>query len=223
MSKVQILIVDDHQMFRTGIKTLLSRKDNFEIVGETNNGSCALSLVQQLNPDVVVLDIHIPKINGIDACQKIVQQYPKTKVLALSAERNETTVVKMVRAGALAYILKDASINELVSALNALSKGNSYFSKEISAILFTKLGSTQSKKTRNATKLKPILTERENEVLKYISNELTNKEIATQLFISPRTVETHRRNLIQKLKVKNTVGLVKHYLGNVKSKEERLV
>ncbi|HFA51342.1 MAG TPA: response regulator transcription factor [Bacteroidetes bacterium] len=220
MNKLRLLIADDHQMFRAGIVNLLKKEKGFSIVGEASNGKEAVELATKLEPDVILMDIHLPLLDGIAATKKIVENLPATKILALTSYEEQEYVVAMIRSGSRGYVLKEAPIDELVLAIKTIAKGSSYFAKEISATIFAlldRLGPTDSLK-QQARQLE--ITGRELQVLKYIAEELTNKEIAVKLFISPRTVETHRRNLIQKLRVKNTVGLVRYYLENLKPQKQ---
>lgn len=215
MTKTRILIADDHRMFRAGIANLLGKEEDFEIIGEASDGEEVVQLAKGREIDVILMDIHLPKLDGIHATKEIVEANPKAKILALTSHEEDDYVINMVKAGALGYILKDAPIEELVIAIKALSKGNSYFAREVSPKLFARLDQSDSKSAAKQTVKSLSVTERELEVLGLISEELTNKEIAGKLYISPRTVETHRRNLIQKLKVKNTAGLVKFYLSTI--------
>ncbi len=219
MNKLYLLIADDHQMFRAGIVNLLKKEDTFEIAGEASDGKEATRLAIELVPDVVLMDIHLPEMDGIEATQKIIEVNPSIKVLALTSYDEEEYVVRMIRSGAKGYILKEAPIDELVLAIKTLAKGSSYFAKEISDTIFSLLGKTEDRNTLKQRAKRMEITGRELEVLQCIAEELTNKEIAIRLFISPRTVETHRRNLIQKLRVKNTAGLVRYYLNNLKQND----
>ena len=212
METVKILIVDDHQLIRLGVKSILKKEAQFELVAEAENGMQALQLVRKYEPEIVLLDIHLPLMQGNEVCRAILKEYPLTKVLVLSVEKDESYINEMVRSGALGYVLKDASITELSNAIKVLIQGNSYFSKEVSAAILSQIGQQRKMETKFNSPKKPRLSKRDLQVLKLISEELTNKEIAIKLFISPRTVDTHRRNLLQKLEVKNTAGLVKYYL-----------
>ncbi len=223
MNKTRILIADDHQMFRSGIASLLKKELSFEIIGEASDGAEAIRMANEKQPDVILMDIHLPAVNGIAATRAIMSENEGIKILALTSFEEDEYVVNMVKAGALGYILKEAPIEELLIAIKALSKGNSYFAKEVSPKLFARLGQNDYRTRTKESARKMSITEREFEVLKFIADELTNKEIAGQLYISPRTVETHRRNLIQKLKVKNTAGLVKYYLNVVEKQKAGLV
>ncbi len=212
MNQTRILIADDHRMFRSGIANLLRKEDSFNVIGEASDGLEAVLMARDRQPDVILMDIRLPKIDGIKATEKIITNNPEVRILALTSYEEDDYVVSMIKSGALGYILKDAPYDELVIAIKALSSGNSYFAKEVTKKLFSRIenGSSRLEARQKAKDLS--VTEREFEVLKFIAEELTNKEIASKLYISPRTVETHRRNLIQKLKVKNTAGLVKYYL-----------
>lgn len=216
MNSLRLLVADDHQMFRAGISNLLRAEEGFEIVGGASNGEEAVQMASDLQPDVILMDIHLPKLDGISATQKISSAYPNIKILALTSSEEENYVVGMIRSGAKGYILKDAPIDELVLAIKTLAKGSSYFAKEISDTIFSLLDRAEVVPTFKQRAKRLEITGRELEVLQCIAEELSNKEIAAKLFISPRTVETHRRNLIQKLRVKNTAGLVRFYINNIK-------
>jgi DNA-binding NarL/FixJ family response regulator len=213
MSKIRIVLADDHHMFRTAITNLLRKELDFEIIGEASTGSEAIRLTQQWKPDVVIMDIRLPDIDGIEATKSIIATLPEARILALTSLEDDEFVVNMVLSGAKGYILKDAPIEELVLAIRTLANGSSYFAGEISDKLVARLKQSPAYEPPEKALAKRLsITERELEILKHIASELTNKEIASILYISPRTVETHRRNLITKLKVKNTTGLVKFYL-----------
>ena len=223
MDKLRLLIADDHRMFRAGIVNLLKKEEGFEIAGEASDGKEAVLTAFEVVPDVVLMDIHLPKMDGIEATSKIIEANPKIKVLALTSYNEEEYVVRMIRSGAKGYILKEAPIDELVLAIKTLAKGSSYFAKEISDTIFSLLGKSEDRSTLKQKAKRMEITGRELEVLQCIAEELTNKEIAMRLYISPRTVETHRRNLIQKLRVKNTAGLVRYYINNLKQNDEQTI
>lgn len=219
-SLTRILLAEDHQMFRTAISSLLQKEEGFEIVGEAKNGEEAVQLAMTLQPDVLVMDIQLPGTDGIAATRAILAASPSAKILALTSFDTEDYVVNMLRAGAKGYVLKEAPVEELVLAIKTIANGSSYFAKEISAKILALLENIGRPSASKEPTDKFTLTEREMEILGHIASELTNKEIASMLYISPRTVETHRRNLIHKLKVKNTAGLVKFYLTNFKNSRE---
>lgn len=199
-------------MFRTGVANLLALEPEFELAGEANDGEEAVLQAGICRPDVIVMDIHLPKLDGMEATKEILGQYPDMKILALTSYDDGANLESMLKAGARGYVLKEGPIEELVLAIKLLASGSSYFAKEIA----TKLSSLFSKPLVDENGPQALITQlttREIEVLKCIVAEMTNKEIAQQLFISQRTVESHRSSLLQKLKVKNTAGLIKAYLA----------
>lgn len=219
MNNIRIVVADDHHLFRFGIKAFLSKYDEFEVVAETTSGTEVPQIVATHEPDVLILDIDLHGMNGVEVTEQLQQLSKPPRILALTCHRDEETVIKMVQAGALGYILKDGPLEEIILAIKSLSGGNSYFSREISATLISKLGSNNPRRRKSrSTSGQNCLTRRELEILEYISKEFTNKEIAGKLYISPRTVETHRRNLMQKLKVKNSVGLVIYYFNTIQKR-----
>lgn len=218
MNNTRIILADDHQLFRAGVANLLQKEEGFEVVATAKDGNEAIRIACQLKPDVILMDIHLPETDGIAATRKILAEFPAAKILALTSFETEDYVVNMLRAGAKGYVLKEAPIEELVLAIKTIANGSSYFAKEISVKILALLENIGRPSASKEPSEKSSLTERELEILELVASEMTNKEIAALLFISPRTVETHRRNLIHKLKVKNTAGLMKFYLNNFKSK-----
>lgn len=219
MSQTRIVLADDHQLFRAGVANLLQKEEGFEVVGTAKDGEEAIRIARQLQPDVIVMDIHLPGSDGISATRQILSEFPDAKILALSNFETEDYVVNMLRSGAKGYILKEAPMEELVLAIKTIANGSSYFAKEISMKILALLENIGLPSASKEPSEKSSLTEREMEILELVAAEMTNKEIAALLYISPRTVETHRRNLIQKLKVKNTAGLMRFYLNNFQRKE----
>jgi DNA-binding NarL/FixJ family response regulator len=214
MESVKILIVDDHPMIRLGIHSILNNVEHLNVADEANNGREALEKLAKDNFDLVIMDIKMPEMNGIEATEEIIKLHPNTKVLAISMFDEQRYIVKMLQAGALGYVLKNTGKNEMVNAINSIMAGESYFSQEVSNIMMsqfmTRGGLNQTLEPKNDI----TLTKRETEIIRMISEELTNSEIADRLGISSRTVDTHRRNLLQKLDVKNTAGLVKYAMVN---------
>ncbi|MDX2001182.1 MAG: response regulator transcription factor [Chitinophagales bacterium] len=208
MKKIKILIVDDHPMIRHGIKSLLDG-DQYEVSDEASNGEEALQKLARAKFDLVIMDIKMPEMNGIEATEEIVKRYPDVRVLAISMYDEQRYIMKMLQAGAMGYVLKNTGKQELMTAVNTVMQGESYFSQEVSSIMMSQFMTRKPVQTENA-KLDITLTKRETEIIRLIAEELTNSEIADRLGISPRTVDTHRRNLLQKLDVKNTAGLVKY-------------
>lgn len=208
--KVNILIADDHKIVREGIKAMLREEGWITIMGEASDGEEVLEFLERVDVDIVLLDIDMPCMDGI-CCSKHIRQYwPKTKVLIISMHQSEKFVVEAFRAGAAGFISKDSCKAELVSAIRALNEGNSYFSHEVSQKLLKCLNRPEGERDFESPSDEPILTSRETEVLALIAKEYTNHEIAERLFISPHTVVSHRRNLLQKLNAKNTAGLVRY-------------
>lgn len=212
MKKINILLVDDHTIVRDGIKATLKDQKNFQIVGEATNGAEGIEAVKQLKPDVVVMDITMPEMNGIEAADVISRKYPESKVLILSMHDNETYILKSVEAGAYGYLLKDVDKDEFVKAITAVYNGDKYFNTAISSVLVSgylnKVKQTESVQSV-ALNDEYELTRREKGILKMITDGKNNREIADGLGISIRTIETHRANIMKKLKVKNAVELVR--------------
>ena len=206
---LRILFIEDHPIFRKALSSFLDGRPEFDIVAEAPRAAVALTYLEAHPVDLILSDLHLPDARECQLVERLATDYRHVPLLMLSAECGEQRVLEVIRAGAKGYVTKSAAMEELIIAIKALAGGNSYFSKEISATLLLQLGGRRS--TAGTENAPHKLTPREWEVLQYIHDELTNREIAEQLFISPRTVDTHKRNLIKKLRVKNTVGLVKFY------------
>jgi DNA-binding NarL/FixJ family response regulator len=211
-----ILIVDDHQMIRDGIKASLAMVSDIRVVSEADTPANVFQkLKQHPNVEVVVMDISLgSEENGIALTQSILKQYPDVKILGLSMHDEKAYILKMLEAGALGYVLKDTGMDELVDAIHKVARGESYFSQGAAAAMMQDFIKQKGLKVKTKGGFTEELTRREREVLVLIANEYTNSEIADTLFLSPRTVDTHRRNLILKLKVKNTAGLVRFAIKN---------
>ena len=207
---LRILFVEDHSIFRRALTTFLNGRAEFEVVAQVPSAEKALAYLRQHPVDLVLSDLHLPDATDCRLVEQLAVDYRGTPLLVLSAECAEEQVLDVIRAGAKGYVTKNAAMEELIIAIKALASGNSYFSKEISANLLLQIG-RRGRDTAKPANAPHRLTPREWQVLQFIHDELTNREIAEQLFISPRTVDTHKRNLIKKLQVKNTVGLVKFY------------
>lgn len=219
MEKTKILITDDHQLFRSGLKALLSTIPEFDVVKDVGSAEAAIHYLRNHDIDIVIMDIHLSRngvdMNGLEATREVLNVSPSTKVLLLSAEAKISDVNKMVEVGAKGFILKSTSFNEVATAIKTLRQGNSYFAQEVTSKLFAQFQYPNQKPNQFASDNKLPITDREFQVLKCIVEEKTNREIAQQLIISPRTVDTHRRNLLEKLKVKNTAGLVRYYFTKI--------
>lgn len=208
MKKIKILIADDHKMFREGLTELLNKEHDLEVIGDTESKAEIHELMQHLQVDVILMDVDMGDFNGIDLTMEIKTNYPDINILAVSMHGDKSYIVKMLEAGAKGYILKNAGKQEMVNAIHTVANGNTYFSNQVSAKLIEHITDPRAS-IKNKTQDTP-LTDREIEVLKLIADEYSNAEIAEKLFISIRTVDTHRRNLLDKLAVKNTAGLVKY-------------
>lgn len=206
---VKVVIADDHRIVREGIKAILGGESWLVFVGEASNGEEVLELLERQEADLVMLDIDMPFMDGI-SCTKLIRKFwPKVAVLIVSMYQDERHVIDAFRAGASGYISKDACKAEMISAIQALIKGSSYFSRAVSEKLFDHLNRPERDRPPKEFSELPALTARETEVLMLITKEYTNQEIADRLFISPHTVVSHRRNLLQKLNARNTAGLVR--------------
>lgn len=212
MANIQIAVVDDHQIVRDGIKVLIEDEPGFEISFEAENGEQAIKLCAEHVPDLVIMDITMPKKSGIEATEEIKEKQPEVKVLALTMLSEDQHIKKMIKAGASGYILKSSGKEELLKAINTIIDGKHYFSDDATQAILKDLVEPSVNKKADPDTVN--ITDRELEVLKLIVNEFTNQEIADQLFVSVRTVDAHRRNLLQKTGAKNTAGLVKYALNN---------
>ncbi|MDG1276516.1 MAG: response regulator transcription factor [Algoriphagus sp.] len=211
MKTIKVLLVDDHELIREGIKNSLIDHRPIQVIGEAQNGEEALSFLDKNLVDVVLMDISMPIMGGITTTQEIVGKYPDVNVIILTMHNEVSIIQEALKAGALGYLLKNTNISELKEAITQVYNGGTYFSSEISEKIMNQL--IKGKADRESD-YPARLTKREIEILKLISEEYSNQEIAEKLFISHRTVDTHRRNLIQKLNAKNTAGLVKFALKN---------
>ena len=210
MSEIKILIVDDHKMIRDGIKSMLQGEMDYVVVGEASNGKEALGKLEDIEVDLAIMDINMPEMNGVECTIEINKNYVNTKVLALTMHDEELYLAKMMEAGAVGYILKDLGKDELLRAIREIVNGKHYFSPEITISVIKELTSP----TKQFSLIDNPLTIRELEVLELICQEFTNQEIANNLSISIRTVDAHRRNLLEKTASKNTAGLVKYSFNN---------
>lgn len=210
---IRLLIADDHRIFRAGLRALLQAEPGLEVAGEAANGLEVLDMLEKQPADVVLMDIDMGEPNGIDTTRLVREKFAQTQVLVLSMHSDISYIVSTLEAGASGYILKNTGKEEMLAAISAVARGDSYYSKEVSAKLVKQLH--ERKKVANPLQTGTVaITAREAEVLRLIAEEYSNPEIAERLFISIRTVDTHRRNLIEKLGVKNTAGLVKFALRN---------
>jgi DNA-binding NarL/FixJ family response regulator len=206
MKKLRILLADDHTVMRTGLRVLLERQPHLEVVGETENGRQTVELSASLKPDVLVMDVGMPILNGIEATKQIVDKCSTTAVVILSMYSDEAYVMRALKAGARAYLLKDSAAVDLISAIEAVSQGKSFFSPKVSRILAEDY--VRVLKQRGEVDSYELLTNREREILQLLTEGKTNKAVATELNISLYTVEAHRSHILQKLNLHNSAELV---------------
>jgi DNA-binding NarL/FixJ family response regulator len=201
----RIVIADDHTILREGLRALLSADPEFDIVGEAEDGRNAIRCVENLMPDLVLMDLSMPRMDGLGAIKEIKKQNPETKIIALTVHKTEEYVLTTLKAGADGYVLKDATHSELVMAIKNVLIGKRYLSPDISAKVIE--GYLEGKKTLKAKSAWDTLTQREREILKLIGEGYKNKEVADYLCISLKTVEKHRANLMKKLDLHNAATL----------------
>lgn len=197
MKEIRILLADDHNVMRRGLRLLLERQPGFNVVAEAADGRQAVDQASATKPDVVVLDIAMPNLSGIEAAQRISTTLPGTAIIILSMHSDEGYVLRALKAGAKGYLLKDSAEDDLIEAIEAVSSGKAFFSPEISNILVEDY--VRELKRRGSVDSYELLTSREREMLQLLAEGKSNKDIATMLNLSPYTVETHRRNLQDKL------------------------
>ncbi len=206
MEQIRILLADDHNILRDGMRLLLERQPGFVVIAEASDGREALDLAQDQHPDVVVMDIGMPNMNGIEATRRIVDKRPATGVVILSMHHDESYVIRSLKAGARAYLLKDAVKTELIAAIQAVVQGRSFFSPKISKILQEDY--IRTIELRDVEDSYDLLTDREREILQLVAEGKTNKEIANQLNLSMYTVDTHRSHILQKLNLHSVPELI---------------
>jgi two-component system, NarL family, nitrate/nitrite response regulator NarL len=207
-SSIRVVLADDHVFVRDGIKSLLENESNIVVVGEATDGQEALEVVEKLQPDLLIVDIRMPHLTGIEVVEKLRSQNNPVKIVMLSMHESEEYVLKSIQAGADGYLLKGSSKDEFLKALHTVAAGGKYFSGDISSILIGQLTNpTIAPESKPISDEEMLITKREKEILKLLLSGKGNKEIAEALDISKRTAEVHRFNLMKKLKVKNLMEL----------------
>ncbi len=207
MSSAKILIADDHVMIRDGVRSLLSKNDQITVVGEASSGSETLEKYRSIKPDLLIMDISMPDMNGMDTAEQILKDDPAAKIIILSMYDDEDYICRCMEHGVKGYVVKNETGSELDYAVRTVLKGQTYFSSQVQKVIFRKYSNSVARKKQKEPEVK--LTGREVEIVKLISEGLTSLQMAEKLFISPRTVETHRANLMKKTGVKNSIELVK--------------
>jgi len=206
MTPVRILLADDHTVMRNGLRLLLERQPHLQVVGEAADGRQAVAICEQAHPDVVIMDIGMPNLNGIEAARQIVSHSPRTAIAILSMHSDESYVIRALKAGARAYLLKDSAEADLLAAVRALTEGKSFFSPAISKILVEDY--MRQLESRGAEDTYELLTNREREILQLLAEGKINKEVAAVLNLSLYTVETHRTHILQKLNLHSVPELI---------------
>jgi DNA-binding NarL/FixJ family response regulator len=212
MKRIRVLLVEDHDIVREGLHALLKAEDDIEVVGEARNGREAVRSIEKLLPDVVVMDIAMPLLNGVDSTRQILKLFPATRVLILSAHSEDEYVERVVAAGAAGYLVKQSASSILVKAIREASRGRTFFSPSISKRL-GEIREISMDRRKTPRKGAVRLTSRELEVLQLIAEGLANKETAAQLGISIKTVEKHRQHLMSKLGIHDIAGLTRYAIS----------
>jgi DNA-binding NarL/FixJ family response regulator len=206
MKTIRILLADDHTVVRKGLRMLLESQSGFEVVADASDGREAVALAEQHQPDVVVLDIAMPILNGIEAARQLASKAPHSAIVFLSMHSDEGYVLKALKSGARAYLLKDSAEHDLTAAIRAVSEGKAFFSPAISKMLVEDY--VRQMRERDVDDSYQLLTTREREILQLLAEGKSNKEVASLLNLSPYTVETHRSNIFQKLNLHNSAELI---------------
>jgi len=207
---IKVVLADDHRILREGLRTLLEKERDIKVVGEAGNGRSTVKLVRELSPDVVIMDITMPDLNGIEATRQLVEAAPGTRVLALSIHAHRRYVEDMLRAGAIGYLSKDCALGELVGAIHAVAAGKAYLSPAVASTLVEDYA--RRKGSPRDPKLSPLstLSARQREVLQLLAEGKSTRQIASALFISTKTVDRHRQQMMAKLGVHSIAELTKY-------------
>ncbi|MCF8230691.1 MAG: response regulator transcription factor [Bacteroidales bacterium] len=206
---IKVIIVDDHRIVIDGLKSILEEDDNLSISGEAESGEEALRVLRKKQPDVMLVDLHMPGMSGIELTRKINEKYSGINILMLTMNDEGTLINQSIEAGASGYILKNSNTDELIDAIHTVAKGKKYLSSKAQEVVMNSIFKHQDA-IREVEPAAASLTQRESEILSLIAKEYSNEQIAEELFISERTVETHRKNIFTKTKTKTVVGLIKY-------------
>jgi len=206
LRRLRVLLADDHNLIRAGLRLVISQEPDFQVVGEAGNGRQAVEMAREMKPDVVVMDIGMPDLNGIEACRQILSDLPDTHVVMLSMHSDEGYVLRALKAGARAYLLKDSAEADLARAIRAAASGKSFFSPSVAKLLLDDY--IRKLERTGAEDSYELLTPREREILQLVAEGKSSKDIANLLTLSVYTVETHRANILQKLNLKSVAELI---------------
>ena len=210
MNRIRIIIADDHQIVIDGIRALIGKNPNFKIIGEAPNGNEVLDLLKYLHADVILMDLDMPVLNGLDTTEEVKKKYPKCKIIGLTMHSEPGMIRAMMESGADGYVLKTADREMLLEAIDKVLLDQKYFSPEVTETLVRNNQQTNS----TAQDQKESLTDREEEILTLIAEGYSNKEIGERLFISHRTVDTHRTNIMRKIDARNIAGVIRYAIQN---------
>jgi DNA-binding NarL/FixJ family response regulator len=208
--KKKIIIIDDHALFREGLKAIISRKSQYEIIGEAGNAREALNLVRELKPDLILLDIALPDRNGVDLTKEIRNAFPEIRILIVSMHNKIDYIMKTFQAGASGYVVKESASEKLLQGIDCVLNGEIFMDSSVSQNILKKLINAPEKKTKSTESRYDTLSPREQEILVLLAEGNSAKQVAEKLFISPKTVENHRSNIMQKLELHSTLELFRY-------------
>jgi DNA-binding NarL/FixJ family response regulator len=210
MDKIKILIIDDHPLFREGLKAIMARDPRFKVVGEAGTGRIGFEMVGELSPDVAIVDISLPDTNGLELASRIRREFTNTRILIISMHSKIDYIVEAFQSGATGYVVKESAAERLIQGLEAVSSGEYFLDSSISHEVIEKLMKSPVKEARISDAEYGTLTPREQEIMRYLAEGIPKKEIAKRLFISPKTVENHRANIMRKLNIHSAMELVRY-------------
>lgn len=211
-TQINLVLADDHEVFREGLRSMLSRQQNINIAGEAENGKELLAIVEKCMPDIVLTDIKMPFLDGIQATRLLAEKYPAIGIIGLSMYEEDRLIVEMMEAGAMGYLIKNASKANIVEAIETVYQGRNYYCSTTSQKLVNMLGKSKFQQSKQAEK--PVFTDKEKEIIQLIYDQKTAKEIADIIFLSHRTVEGLKQKIMEKMGVSNTLGMVIYALKN---------
>ncbi len=205
--RLRIMLADDHRLFRDGLRTLLSQQSDMEVVGEAVDGPAVLTSARELRPDILLMDISMPGLNGIEATRRVLAEYPAIRIIMLSMHADQRYVSESLRAGALGYVLKDSAIDELLTAIRTVSRGQRFLSGSIASVILEEYVALAKERANSAFS---TLSPREREVLQLLAEGRSTKEMAAHLHVSVKTVESHRKQIMDKLNIHSVAELTKY-------------